>query len=140
MTMARVNGDKLFAASVVQSSGQETFDSSDRGGQFAGAVEPVYLRLFPKPDRLTPRVPAILLSNQGSRRRFIANAVQVFERLTVDEAAKRPRALGNAPAEKPANFIEQPALELIVHAPGYALRDGCRWQPQSNRQDAHPCD
>src|SRR5262245_60308658 len=122
MTMARVNGDKLFAASVVQSSGQETFDGSDRGGQFTGAVEPVYIRLFPKPDGLTPRVPAILLSDQGSRGRFIANSVQMFERLTVDEAAKWPRALGNPGGEKPANFIQQSVFELIVHSPGHTLR------------------
>src|SRR6185503_16450226 len=130
----------LVAVGAVQPLGQETVDSSNRGGQFARAVEPVYIRLFAKPDRLTPRIAPIFLSDEGSRGRLVANPVKMFERLTVDQTAEWPGALRNSQGEQAAYFVEQAARELIVHPFCHAIRDGRRRKPESNRNDLHPCD
>src|SRR4051812_43662946 len=53
---------------------------------FAGDVNPVQVRLFAEPDQLTARVLAVLEDDQFACGGFIADAVQMLQRLPVDEA------------------------------------------------------
>ena len=50
----------------------------------------------------------------------------MLERLPVHEAAEGPRGLGNAAREQAADLVQQPALELLVHAPRHTLGRSAR--------------
>src|SRR5262245_46679947 len=57
----------------------------------ARAVKPNKVRLFSKPDQLSPRIAAVLLRNQRARGRLVAHAAQMLERLAVDQSAEGSR-------------------------------------------------
>src|SRR3954467_9437842 len=94
---------------------------AQRGVAFAGDVNPVQVRLFAEPDQLPARVLAVLEDDQLACGGFIADAVQMLQRLPVDEAGERQRGLGNAARQQRAHFIEQALRELLVHAAGDAF-------------------
>src|SRR5919201_5549017 len=84
--------------------------------RLTGAVEPRKIRLFTKPDQLPARVAPVLLRDERARRRLVSHAVQVLERLTVDEAAERSGILRNPTIEQRSDLIEQTSSELLVDA------------------------
>ena len=101
----------------------QTARGSDRRGRLAGTVEPRQIRLFAEPDQLAAGVVPVLLGDERARRRLVADAVQMLERLTVDEPAERTRRLRNAARQQRADFVQQPAVELLVDPPRDALGD-----------------
>src|SRR6185503_15756717 len=87
----------------------QTLHGGDGSRGLARSVEPAKIRLFAEPDQLPARVAAVLLRDQRARRRLVANAVEMLERLAVDEPAKRARRFRNAAREQRADLIKQPA-------------------------------
>src|SRR6185503_17013897 len=92
----------------------QTLHGGDGSRGLARSVEPAKIRLFAEPDQLAPRVAAVLLCNQRARRRLVAHAAQVLERLAVDQAAERTRRFGDAARQQRADLVEQALLELLV--------------------------
>ena len=99
----------------------------------ARRLQPTHPRLLPKPRRLPARVPPVLPRDQVARAAEIALAVQMFKALAVHQPPERPRVLGHAPREQPANLVQQAAGQLPVDPvrdAGFELRHG---QPQADR-------
>src|SRR5262245_56251183 len=86
----------------------------DGRGRLAGTVEPGQMRLFAEPDQLPAGIPPVLLRDQRAGGRFVADAVEVFEGLPVDQTAERPRALRDAACEQTANLRDQSLGELAI--------------------------
>ena len=58
----------------------------------------------------------------------------MLEGLAVDETSKRTGGFGNAAGEQGPDFVQQPALELLIHALRHADRRLLRRQPDGDRQ------
>src|SRR4030095_9514765 len=105
--MSRVLGPRLLV-------GQHAYDCCLNGWRRARPLKPNKVRLFSEPDQLPSSVTAVLLREHGARRRLVRHPGQRLEGLAVDQAAKRPGALGHASREEPANLIEQARFKLRV--------------------------
>src|SRR4029077_11053343 len=78
---------------------------------------------------------AVLLSDERARRALVANAVEMLERLTVDQAAEWTRVLRHARRQHAANLVQQSAIELLVDPARDALRDDRGRQSEADRDD-----
>ena len=87
----------------------------------ARSVEPFQIRLFAEPDQLAPGVPAVLLDDERSRCRLVADAVQQLERLAIDQTAERVRRLRNSAGEQPPDLVHEAPPELLIDAARHAL-------------------
>ena len=74
--------------------------------------------------------------DQRARRRLVSDAVEVLERLPIDQPAERVRGLGHArDASRPPDLVEQPAVELRVDAARDPLGGQLRRDAQRDRDD-----
>ena len=66
--------------------------------------------------------------------RFVAHAVQVLERLAIDETGERMCGSGNPDGQQRTDLVEQPVPELRVHPARHPRRRGLGRNLQRERR------